>query len=104
MLRDVFSSRAILAGLVFFVVIVGCTQFYSWYVKRTIHNSEVICPECQQPTTQAVLDGNSDDMYHAFVTCPYLADYNGNTIACRVEYRNCRGVCPNVINHYNTGE
>ena len=35
MLRDILSSRGILAGLVFFVVIVGCTQFYDWHVRRT---------------------------------------------------------------------
>lgn len=35
MLRDVFFSRAILAGLVFLVLMVGCTQFYSWQVRRT---------------------------------------------------------------------
>ena len=35
MLRDVFSSRGILAGLVFFVVVVAGTQLYSWHVRRT---------------------------------------------------------------------
>lgn len=35
MLGNVFSSRAILAGFIFFLVIVGCTQFYSWQVRRT---------------------------------------------------------------------
>lgn len=34
-LRDLLSSRAILAGFVFFVLIVGGTQLYSWYVLRT---------------------------------------------------------------------
>lgn len=69
------------------------------------HNAEVICPEplCGQPTTQAALDGMSADRYHAFKICPYEADYNGSRIHCGVEYRNCRGVCPNAINHYDTG-
>ena len=35
MLRDLLSNRAILGGLVFCVVLVGCTQFYSWQVRRT---------------------------------------------------------------------
>ena len=35
MLRDVFSSRGILAGLVFVIVAVTGTQLYSWHVRRT---------------------------------------------------------------------
>ena len=35
MLRDLLSSRAILAGLVFVVVVVAGTQLYSWHVRRT---------------------------------------------------------------------
>ena len=34
MLRDVFSSRAILIGVIFFVTIVGGTQLYYWRVRR----------------------------------------------------------------------
>ncbi len=35
MLRDLFSSRAIQAGLFFFVLVVGGVQLYSWHVRRT---------------------------------------------------------------------
>ena len=35
MLRDVFSSRGILAGLVFVIVAVAGTQLYSWHARRT---------------------------------------------------------------------
>jgi len=35
MLRDLLSSRAILAGIVFFVLMVGGTQLYRWHVLRT---------------------------------------------------------------------
>ena len=35
MLRALLSSRAILAGLVFVVVVVAGTQLYSWHVRRT---------------------------------------------------------------------
>lgn len=35
MLRDLLSNRTILAGLVFFVVIVGGSLLYSWHVQRT---------------------------------------------------------------------
>lgn len=35
MFRDLLSSRAIHVGLVFFVLIVGGTQLYSWHVRRT---------------------------------------------------------------------
>ena len=35
MFRDLLYSRTILAGLVFFVVIVGAAQLDSWHVKRT---------------------------------------------------------------------
>ena len=34
MLRDVFLSRRILAGLIFVSVAVAGTQLYSWYVRR----------------------------------------------------------------------
>ena len=49
------------------------------------HNADVICPECQQPATLAALDGNSADMYHVFIICPYEADYKGSRINCLVE-------------------
>ena len=35
MLRDLLRSRAIFAGFVFFVVIVGGSLFYNWHVQRT---------------------------------------------------------------------
>lgn len=35
MLRDILSSRLVLGGLIFFVLIVGGTQLYSWHVRRT---------------------------------------------------------------------
>ncbi len=35
MFRDLLSSRAMHVGLVFFVLIVGGTQLYSWHVRRT---------------------------------------------------------------------
>lgn len=35
MLRDVFSSRAILIGVIFFGMIVGSTQLHYWHVRRT---------------------------------------------------------------------
>ena len=35
MLRDVFLSRRILAGLIFVSVAVAGTQLYSWYVRRS---------------------------------------------------------------------
>ncbi len=35
MFRDILSSRSIIFGLVFFVLIVAGTQFYSWHVRRT---------------------------------------------------------------------
>ena len=34
MFRDILSSRGIIFGFVFFVVIVGSTQLYSWHVRR----------------------------------------------------------------------
>lgn len=35
MLRDVFFNRAIVAGTVFFLLMVVGAQFYSWHVRRT---------------------------------------------------------------------
>ncbi len=35
MLRDLLSSRAIQAGLFFFVLVVGGVQLYSWHIRRT---------------------------------------------------------------------
>ena len=35
MLRDTFSSRAILIGVIFFGMIVGGTQLYYWHVRRS---------------------------------------------------------------------
>lgn len=35
MLRDLLTSRAILAGLAFFVLVVVGTELYSWHVRRT---------------------------------------------------------------------
>lgn len=35
MFRDIFSSRAIFAGLFFFVLVVGGSLIYSWHVHRT---------------------------------------------------------------------
>ena len=35
MFRDILSSRGIIFGLVFFVLIVGGAQWYSWHVRRT---------------------------------------------------------------------
>lgn len=35
MLRDLLTSRAILAGLVLFVVVVGGSLLYNWHVQRT---------------------------------------------------------------------
>ena len=34
MFRDILSSRGIIFGLVFFVLIVGGTQWYNWHVRR----------------------------------------------------------------------
>jgi len=36
MLRDLLSSKAVLAGLVFFVIVVGGSLLYNWHVQRTI--------------------------------------------------------------------
>ena len=36
MFRDILSSRCIIFGLVFFVLIVGGAQWYSWYVRRSV--------------------------------------------------------------------
>lgn len=35
MFRDLLSSRVIQAGVIFCVVIVGCSLLYSWHVRRT---------------------------------------------------------------------
>lgn len=35
MLRDIFTSRNLITGAVFFLLIVGGTQLYSWHVRRT---------------------------------------------------------------------
>lgn len=35
MFRDILSSRGIIFGLVFFVLIVGAAQWYSWQVRRS---------------------------------------------------------------------
>ncbi|RKU07593.1 hypothetical protein C6503_24210 [Candidatus Poribacteria bacterium] len=35
MLRDVFPSKAILIGIIFFGMVVGGTQLYYWHVRRT---------------------------------------------------------------------
>ena len=35
MFRDILSSRSIIFGLVFFVLIVGAAQWYSWQVRRS---------------------------------------------------------------------
>lgn len=35
MFRDLLTSRLILAGLVFFVLVVSGSLFYSWYMRRT---------------------------------------------------------------------
>lgn len=35
MLRDILSNRGLIAGLVFFVLVVGGSLLYSWYVHRT---------------------------------------------------------------------
>ena len=36
MLHDLLSSKAVLAGLVFFIVVVGSSLLYNWHVQRTI--------------------------------------------------------------------
>ncbi len=36
MFREILASRAILIGIVFFVVVVGSSLLYSWHVRRTI--------------------------------------------------------------------
>ena len=35
MFRDIFSSRSLLAGLVFFLLCVGSSFLYNWHVRRT---------------------------------------------------------------------
>ena len=35
MLQNIHSSRAVLAGIVFCVLIVGGSLIYSWYIRRT---------------------------------------------------------------------
>lgn len=40
MLRDMLSSRLVLGALIFFVLIVGGTQLYSWHVRRGIKADE----------------------------------------------------------------
>lgn len=74
------------------------------------HNAEIICSVCERPTTQAALDGMSSDPTHMFITCPYRTNdgsdcYLGeHDLSLRGVYRNCRGSCPNSMNHYNTGD
>lgn len=72
------------------------------------HNADVPCPECGKPATQAELDGNSPNMYHAVIHCMYPTNDRSNCylgphdISLRGVYRNCRGQCPNFANHYDT--
>ena len=40
MLRDILTNKGVLAALVFFVLIVGGTQLYSWHVRRSIKADE----------------------------------------------------------------
>ena len=35
MYRDLLSSRVIIIGIVFFIVVVGSSSLYSWHVRRT---------------------------------------------------------------------
>ncbi len=40
MLRDILTNKGVLAALVFFVLIVGGTQLYSWHVRRSTKAAE----------------------------------------------------------------
>ncbi len=40
MLRGIFSSKLVLAGLLFCVLIVACSLFYRWHVERGIREDE----------------------------------------------------------------
>ena len=72
MFRDIFaSSRLILAGLVFFVLIVGGSLLYSWHVHRTT-DAEIAETQRQvQPlknethTTTDTVDTSAVDFQHA---------------------------------------
>ncbi len=49
MFRDFLSSRALHVGLVFFVLLVGGTQLYSWHVRRGIKADEARTQQFLQP-------------------------------------------------------
>ena len=68
MFRDILSSRAIVIGVVFFVVVVGSSLLYSWHVRRTTdaefassdavleqrENSNETCPAADTVDTSTV--------------------------------------------------
>ncbi len=69
MLRDLLSGRAVLAALVFFVVVVGGSLLYSWHVHRTT-NAEfgkrpqpVVSIENRSPSTNTTpVDFQTEDV------------------------------------------
>lgn len=59
MLRDIFSSKAILAGLTFFVIMVGSSLLYMQHVERQVARELPILEEAgklqtQTPNTEAI--------------------------------------------------
>ena len=73
MLRDLLASRAILAGLVFFVLVVGGSLFYSWHVQRTTAAESTrtnamlqqFKHQNQIPSAQDTIDPSTIDFEHA---------------------------------------
>ena len=53
MLRELFSSRLILAGLVILFVVAGACWFYSWHVQRTV--------DAELAKTDAMLHSRKND-------------------------------------------
>ena len=53
MLRELFSSRLILAGLVILFVVAGAYWFYSWHVQRTV--------DAELAKTDAMLHSRKND-------------------------------------------
>lgn len=73
MLRNLLSSKAILAGLVFFVIVVGGSLLYNWHGQRTIkaelaRTDPVIQPlknKNETRTAEGTVDTNSVDFKQA---------------------------------------